>query len=498
MNTENFPVPPEKAIIFDTETTGLDPFDRDEILQLSIIDGNGKVLFSDYIKPAHRRKWDDAMRIHGITPDMVRGKRKFDEIKDEVKEIFNRAELVVGYNLSFDLGFLKAEGIKPNPDALVFDVMHEFAPVHGKWNAYHGDYTWAKLSVCAKHYGFKFQAHDALEDTRATLHCYKAMLADDEEYGYLDYLETVKNGGPEAWRDKLKKKGRPEHWFDGYVPGRSAFQDEIESLYQSGASNVEINRKINEIEAYSDPIYDEIDEDIYKCFIDGASFCHAESLTHSELELPDSRQDKLYTDRKSNMLAAIAEVCEQKDGRLYKSKAKAVKWVIVGSAYNWHISRVENLRNKGYKVTNLPAAIRFFGLEEYWNCDNQIAFYEDHKKWNQKRIEDEKAGIDPCRFEYTIDLSDLKRESEEERRTIQTAQPPAIQTKPTQQPVAQPVPTQQPIKQKNSPAGIAFKILAIVMMILLGLPMLAVEPIFGIVITVVAVMAWRFGNRYKR
>lgn len=48
-------------LIFDTETTGLDPM-RDEILQLSIIDENENVLFNDYLKPLHKAKWPDAER----------------------------------------------------------------------------------------------------------------------------------------------------------------------------------------------------------------------------------------------------------------------------------------------------------------------------------------------------------------------------------------------------------------------------------------------------
>ena len=38
-----------KVIVIDTESTGVDPY-SDEILQVSIIDGAGKVLFNKYIK----------------------------------------------------------------------------------------------------------------------------------------------------------------------------------------------------------------------------------------------------------------------------------------------------------------------------------------------------------------------------------------------------------------------------------------------------------------
>ena len=38
-------ISPEKVLVFDTETTGLNPYGNDEILQLAIINGNGEELF---------------------------------------------------------------------------------------------------------------------------------------------------------------------------------------------------------------------------------------------------------------------------------------------------------------------------------------------------------------------------------------------------------------------------------------------------------------------
>ena len=37
-----------KYIIIDTETTGFHPYDGDELLQVSIIDTDGNVLFDEY------------------------------------------------------------------------------------------------------------------------------------------------------------------------------------------------------------------------------------------------------------------------------------------------------------------------------------------------------------------------------------------------------------------------------------------------------------------
>lgn len=58
-------------ICLDTETTGLNHYD-DEILQLSIIDGSGAILFSEYVKPVHHECWTDAEKVNHISPSSVR------------------------------------------------------------------------------------------------------------------------------------------------------------------------------------------------------------------------------------------------------------------------------------------------------------------------------------------------------------------------------------------------------------------------------------------
>ena len=192
---------PSTVIVFDTETTGKSPM-RDEILSLAIIDLNGNVLFNDMFKPVDRIRWPKAESIHGISPAMVADKQPISERRAEIEGIFKSASLIVGYNLEFDLEFLEAAEIKV-PKKSKFDVMKEFAKVHGEYNPKFEDYKWMKLSVCAGWYDYReLDAHDALSDVRATAHCFKELLNDrciserrprpkvkEDEYGYtyVDY-----------------------------------------------------------------------------------------------------------------------------------------------------------------------------------------------------------------------------------------------------------------------------------------------------------------------
>lgn len=168
----------EDILCYDVETTGLDTSD-DEILQLSIINGNGDVLFNQYIRPKHHNNWEGAENVHGISPEDVKDKPTFDHCKNEIQSIFSKAKLIVGYNnIQFDNYLMDAAGIKIPTDALQYDVMLEFAPIYGDWSETYEDYKWQKLCVCADYYGYQNSGkfHDSLEDVRATLHCFFKMI----------------------------------------------------------------------------------------------------------------------------------------------------------------------------------------------------------------------------------------------------------------------------------------------------------------------------------
>lgn len=169
-------VPKEKVLIYDVETTGLS-YEDDEILQLSIINGTGKVLFNEYFKPSHWTLWEQAEAIHHISPEMVQDKPPIAEYRNILNNIFQSADLLVGYNnIGFDDAFIENADISLPEDALQYDVMLEFAPIYGEWSEHHQSYKWQKLVTCADYYGFDWDsieehAHNSLGDCYATLHC---------------------------------------------------------------------------------------------------------------------------------------------------------------------------------------------------------------------------------------------------------------------------------------------------------------------------------------
>ena len=165
-----------KGIVIDTETTGLNP-KKDELLQVSIIDIDGNVLFNSYFKPK-ATSWTSAERVNGISPEMVENAPKISEKIKEINEIVYNSETIIGYNTDFDLSFLYYNGLILSENTKFIDVMTRFAEIYGEWSDYFGDYKWQKLITAADYYNYDWNshlenAHNSLADCYATLYIYQ-------------------------------------------------------------------------------------------------------------------------------------------------------------------------------------------------------------------------------------------------------------------------------------------------------------------------------------
>lgn len=164
-------------IVLDTETTGLN-CSYDEILQLSIIDSDNNVLMDRYIKPLLVDSWPEAEKIHKISQEQVRNEQNIYSMAVAIQKMLNQTTKIVGYNVGFDLAFLKYAGFDLTHIAKVDDVMMKFSEIYGEYNEYYGDYKWQKLITCANYYNYNWdncKAHNSLGDCLATNFCYKKM-----------------------------------------------------------------------------------------------------------------------------------------------------------------------------------------------------------------------------------------------------------------------------------------------------------------------------------
>jgi len=95
----------ERVLFFDLELTGF--YDRDEIISISICDGNGKIIMNTYVRPTHTKKWKRTEKIHGITPEMTADSPTLEELTPEIKEIFANADAIIAYGVSTDYSHIK-------------------------------------------------------------------------------------------------------------------------------------------------------------------------------------------------------------------------------------------------------------------------------------------------------------------------------------------------------------------------------------------------------
>ncbi len=100
-----------REIVFDTETTGLDPFQGDRMVEIGCIElvnrfPTGKT-FHCYFNP-ERDMPEAAFNVHGLTSDFLKDKPLFAEMVDELVAFLGDAQLIA-HNAMFDLSFLNAE-----------------------------------------------------------------------------------------------------------------------------------------------------------------------------------------------------------------------------------------------------------------------------------------------------------------------------------------------------------------------------------------------------
>ena len=154
-------------IFFDIESTGLNVI-RDRIIQLAMIryhkDGSPPAERTYLINPGIPIS-EEAMSIHGITPQDVGDKPKFVQLAKEIFEFIGDADLA-GYNSNrFDIPVLMEEFARAGLDFDIdkrrtIDVQRIFYKMEPR-----------TLSAAYQFYCQKsiLKAHDAMEDVRATV-----------------------------------------------------------------------------------------------------------------------------------------------------------------------------------------------------------------------------------------------------------------------------------------------------------------------------------------
>ncbi len=114
-----------REIIFDTETTGLDPKSGDRMVEIGCVEMIDRVetgaTFHAYYNP-ERDMPMEAERVHGLSSAFLAGKPLFSAGVDELLEFLGDSPLVA-HNAGFDFGFLNGELERIGRQAISLDRM---------------------------------------------------------------------------------------------------------------------------------------------------------------------------------------------------------------------------------------------------------------------------------------------------------------------------------------------------------------------------------------
>lgn len=118
-----------REVVFDTETTGFDPFNGDRVVEIGCVVVEDYIptgeIYHVYINP-ERDMPTAAEQVHGLTEEFLSDKPVFSEIVDKFRDFCGDMNLVA-HNAEFDMKFINWEmenlGFTPYPASRSVDTL---------------------------------------------------------------------------------------------------------------------------------------------------------------------------------------------------------------------------------------------------------------------------------------------------------------------------------------------------------------------------------------
>lgn len=119
-----------REIVFDTETTGLNPKEGDKLVEIGALElinhiATGRT-YHVYINPM-REVPEEAFKIHGLSTEFLSNYPKFSEVAKDFLSFVGEDGIMVAHNASFDMNFinyeLKHNGFKTLENHEVIDTL---------------------------------------------------------------------------------------------------------------------------------------------------------------------------------------------------------------------------------------------------------------------------------------------------------------------------------------------------------------------------------------
>lgn len=119
-----------REIVFDTETTGLNPEEGDKLVEIGAVElinhiPTGKT-YHQYINP-DRDVPEEVVKVHGLTREFLKDYPKMSEVAPSFIDFVGDDGILVAHNASFDMNFINHEfkhlGFKTYPWERVIDTL---------------------------------------------------------------------------------------------------------------------------------------------------------------------------------------------------------------------------------------------------------------------------------------------------------------------------------------------------------------------------------------
>jgi len=118
-----------REIVLDTETTGMDPFNGDRIVEIGCVELENHIPTGNhyhvYINP-ERDVPAEVVAVHGLTEEFLKDKPVFSEVYSDFLDFIDGGKLVI-HNADFDMKFinhhLSEMGAPPIPSTQVIDSL---------------------------------------------------------------------------------------------------------------------------------------------------------------------------------------------------------------------------------------------------------------------------------------------------------------------------------------------------------------------------------------
>ncbi len=219
-----------RLVAFDTETTGLSPFDGDRVVEFGAVElqvsRGGQVTrttphqwFINPERPIPRA----ASKISGITDDDVADAPTFDQLATRISAVLQDA-VIIAHNLPFDLNFMRVEfgrvGASFPPVRAEVDTLPLAQRLMPELRSHKLESICIALSVPLDN--AHRASHDAEACGRALVEISRRHGAPDDFDAFVDWAEAI-SAPPDSAHLKIGRDGVPE-FADGPFAGKSIEQ----------------------------------------------------------------------------------------------------------------------------------------------------------------------------------------------------------------------------------------------------------------------------------